>query len=163
MPPAPISVTRRCALHQVDHLAELGVAADQFGNRRGQVRRRQATAASGRRGRGRVDLAGELVAAPGYGAHQVAVAGERLAQRRDLHLQVVLFDDPAGPDAAHQLVLAQDRAARVDQRDEHVEGAPAQLERDAVCEQFAALPQQPETAELDDRRRIGTLIHGQRL
>jgi hypothetical protein len=46
---------------------------------------------------------------------------------------------------------------------EDVESAPAQLERDAICKQFSALPQQPVTTEVDDRSGIGTLIQGERL
>jgi hypothetical protein len=48
-----------------------------------------------------VDLAGELVTAPGDRADQVALRPEGLAQHRNLGLQVVLLDDPTGPDASH--------------------------------------------------------------
>jgi len=51
----------------------------------------------------------------------------------------------------------------LDQRHEHVESAPAELKRPAVGENRAALRQDPETAELEARRRFGYGIHGWRL
>jgi len=43
------------------------------------------------------------------------------------HLQVVFLDDQAGPDQIEQLVLAHDPVAAFDQREQHIEGAGAQL------------------------------------
>ena len=48
---------------------------------------------------------------------------------------------------------------RVDQRQECVEGAPAEFYRPAVDENLAAMRQHPETAELDARRRFGYGAH----
>jgi hypothetical protein len=39
------------------------------------------------------------------------------------------------------------------------EGASAELDRQAVGEQLAAVRQHYETPELDDRRRFGRMIH----
>jgi hypothetical protein len=44
-------------------------------------------------------------------------------------LQIVLVDDPIGPDARHQRVFVDDRTARLDQRHQYVEGAAAELDR----------------------------------
>ena len=44
-----------------------------------------------------------------------------------------------------------------------IEGAPAELYRPAVDENFAAMRQDPETAELDARRRFRDGIHDDRL
>jgi hypothetical protein len=69
------------------------------------------------------------------------------------------LDDPVGPHARHQRVLGDDGSARLDQRHQHVEGAPAELDRPAVGEQLAAMRQHPETAERDARRWLGGGIH----
>lgn len=53
-------------------------------------------------------VAQEAIAATGYGDDPSLLArfvGEGLAQRRDLHLDVVLLDHDAGPYALHELVL----------------------------------------------------------
>ncbi|HEV7995173.1 MAG TPA: hypothetical protein VGP52_02825 [Stellaceae bacterium] len=144
---------------------DFGIPADQLGNRLRQVRRRQ-----GRRGhpgagalvrarRQDADLAGELVAASGDRADQLALRPKGGAQRRDMRLQIVFFDDPVGPDAAHQHVFADDRSAGFDQSCQHVEGAPADLDRAAVGKQFAAVRRKPEPTELDDCRTLGAGHH----
>jgi hypothetical protein len=62
-----------------------------------------------------------------------------------------------GQDAADQLVFTDDGPVGFDQHHEHIESKPA------VGENFAALRQDPETAELEARRRLGYGIHGRRL
>jgi hypothetical protein len=52
-----------------------------------------------------------------------------------------------------------DRAACLDQRHQHIEGAPAKLDRLALGEDLAAVRQHPETSERDARRRIGGGTH----
>ena len=64
------------------------------------------------------------------------------------------------PGAADQLVLANDLPVSLDQRHQHVVGPAAELYRPVVGENFAAMRQDPETAELDARRRFGHGIHG---
>jgi len=91
------------------------------------------------------------------------VVRQRYAQRLDLGAQITLFDDPAGPSAADQLVLADDCSVRLDQCHQHVEGAPAELYRPAVGKNFAAMRQDPEAADLDARRCFGHGIHKARL
>jgi hypothetical protein len=104
-------------------------------------------------------LGGELIAATGDRTDQVGV-GQSYAERPDLGAQIALFDDPTRPGAADQLVFADDGPVGLDQRHKHVEGAPAELYRPTVGKNFAAMRQDPETAELDARRRFGHGIHG---
>jgi hypothetical protein len=47
---------------------------------------------------------------------------------------------------------------RIDQRDQHIEGAP-ELDRQAVGGQLAAMRQHPETTERDARRCFGEMSH----
>src|SRR6516165_6963041 len=101
----------------------------------------------------------ELIAAAGDRADQVWVS-QSCTEGRDLGAQIAFFDDPAGPDTADQLVLADNGTAGLDQRQEHIKGASAEFYRPAVGEDFAAMRQDPETAELDARRRFGHGIHG---
>jgi hypothetical protein len=79
-----------------------------------------------------------LIAAPGDRADQPTLRSERLAQRHDMGLQIILLSDAVGPHALHQRVFAYDRAARLEQRYQYIEGACAELERLAVGEQLAA-------------------------
>jgi hypothetical protein len=76
-----------------------------------------------------------------------------------LGTKIALFDDPARPDAADQLVLPDHHSVRLDQRHQQIKGAAAESYRPAVGENFAAMRQDPETAELDARRRFGQGIH----
>ena len=48
---------------------------------------------------------------------------EQLAQRADLHLQVVLLDHHARPHQVEQLGLGDEPVAPLDQRQQHIEGA----------------------------------------
>jgi len=50
---------------------------------------------------------------------------------------------PASPDAAHQLVLADDRPRRLDQRHQQIESASAEFDRPAIREKFAAMRHDP--------------------
>jgi len=62
---------------------------------------------------------------------------------------------------ADQLVLADDHPVGLDQCHQHVEGPSAEFYRPAIGKNFTAMRQDPETAELDARRRFGHGIHGQ--
>jgi hypothetical protein len=104
------------------------------------------------------NLACELVTATRDRADQVWFP-QGQAERPDLGPQIAFFDDPARPDPADEVVFADDGSVGPDQRHEYVEGAPAELNRPAVGENFAAMRQDPETAELDARRRFGHGIH----
>ena len=78
-------------------------------------------------------------------------------------LQPVFLDDPARPDPAQQLVLADHSPWRLDQRQQQVEGASAEPYRPAFGEQLAAMRQDAEVAKFDDRRRVRQANHGWQL
>jgi len=77
---------------------------------------------------------GELIAAPRNGRDRGR--SEQLAQRADLHLQVVLLDHHAGPHDFEQLVLGHQPIAPLVQRLQHVERARAELGRPAIDPQL---------------------------
>jgi hypothetical protein len=78
-------------------------------------------------------------------------------------VQIIRVDDPARPDAADQLVFADDGPVGLDQHHDDIESTPAELHRPAVGENFATLRQDPKTTELEARRRFGHGTHGRRL
>jgi hypothetical protein len=63
----------------------------------------------------------------------------RGAQGCNLGCQTIFFDDAARPHTRHQRVFADDGSVRFDQRYQHVEGAPAELDGPAVGEHLAAV------------------------
>jgi hypothetical protein len=158
---------------EAQDLLDLDVAADQLGNRPRQVRRwagrggnlldRPCNRLRMRAHRDCADLPSELVAASGKRADQVAIRSEGVAQGRDLDLQAVLLDDPVRPDTVHQRVFADDSPLPLDKRHQHIKAAPAKVDRLTVGEELAAMRHDPETAELDDRRRFYREIHSRGL
>jgi len=104
-----------------------------------------------------------LIAAPGDCADERALRPEGGAQGCNLGCQTIFLDDPARPHAGHQRLFADDGSARFDQRHQHIEGAPAELDRPAVGKQLAAVWQHSETTECQPQRRIGGGIHRMRL
>src|SRR5262245_43606639 len=111
---------------------------------------------------GHTDVARELIAAPSDGADDPPIGAEDLPQHRDLNLEVVLLDDAVGPDPTHELVLAQDRPAPLDQDQEGVERASAKLDGTTIDEELAAVRNDPEAAEFEGLRRIRHPAHGDR-
>jgi hypothetical protein len=154
---------------QAQDLAQLIVPANQLGNRLRQICWRQRRCGQRRRHscasalvwarRQNAGFAGELVAAPGDGADQIPLCAKGSAQCRDLGLQAVFLDDAVWPHPRHQRVLGDNPAARLDQRHQDVEGAPAELDRPAVGEQLAAVRRYPETSEREARRCFGSAFH----
>ena len=65
------------------------------------------------------------------------------------HCAIVLFYHRVGPDAAQELVFADERAARLDQDHQYIEGTAAKLDGEPIGAELAAVRQQPEPAELD--------------
>ncbi len=128
--------------NQVHGVSELGLPADQLRNGLGKVRRRREHRRGGR-GRRRADLARELIATPGHCPDEVAIGAEDLSQCGNLRLEDVLLDDPVGPHAADEVVLAEDRAVSVDEGHQRVERPPAQLDRPAIDQQLAAVAGRP--------------------
>ena len=112
--------------------------------------------------RDRADLPGKLVASSGDRADQAALRSEGVAQGRDLEVQTVLLDNPVRPDSFHERIFGDDSPLPLDQRHQHIKGATAEVDRSTVGEEFAATRHDPETAELDDRRRFGRKIHCRR-
>jgi hypothetical protein len=156
--------------HEVRHLGERGLPADQFGYALGEVgcRTGRGRNGQGRRNLSRADaspelanLAGELVASPGNRLDQLAAPPQGPSQRPNLVLQPVFLDDPARPDPAQQLVLADYSPRRLKQRQQQVERASAEPYRLAFSEQLAAMRQDAEVAKFDDRRRIRQANHDQ--
>lgn len=81
------------------------------------------------RGLRKRDRRHEAIPSPGDGS-QVPVAAtsvtERSTQRGDLNLEIALLDEGMGPDAGHEVALADQLAGALDQRDQDVQGAAAQ-------------------------------------
>ena len=77
----------------------------------------------------------EAVAEARHGAD--GARPEQLAQRGDLHREVVLLHHPAGPHTLQQLFLAHHAVALFDQAHQHVEGARTQRHRLAVRQDLA--------------------------
>src|SRR5262249_53540128 len=76
---------------------------------------------------------------------------QRAAQRRDAVVQVVLFDDGIGPDAAHQLVFRQQPAGVFDQKSQRVEHLRAQSHCLAGAQKTSLAHVEAEVAEFIDR------------
>ncbi len=140
---------------------ELRIASDQFGNRPWKIchhRQRSACVA-----RTLADFAGELIAPTHHGVDEPLLPPEYPAQRGNLYLQVVVFHDPARPGAADKFLLTENGAARLDQRDEQVEGAAAEIHFRTVGEKFTAQRKDRETTELEARGFSGLQSHGMRI
>src|SRR5215471_14019728 len=158
-------------VYEADHLCYLDLSPDHIRCLGREVRRR----AWRRNVRGRswlrplamvseawTNLGSELVAATDDGPNEVVVR-ESPAQCFYLGLEIVVLNNPAWPDPAHQLVFADDGPVGLDQHDENIESTPAEFHRLTVGEHFAALRQDPETTEFEARRRFGCGMHGRRL
>jgi hypothetical protein len=162
------SSSRVLAQQRLDR-REIRRAAVQREQARGQIRAR----ARRRRGRcfdgcrpgvgrgawhggfGALDRQREPVAASGNGRERILP--QQLAQRRDLHLQVVLFHHQAGPDEREQLVLGDQPAGAVDEHGQQVERPRAERDRLPVGEQPPFLELQLEAVEA---ARRALRVHG---
>ena len=104
--------------------------------RRGQVIRRDGD----RRGRRKQPLHGrdELVAASGNVddvAGTVAAVAESLPQHRKMDAEVAFLDEGVGPDLPDQLVLDDQFAPRLDQRDQEIERPAAKPDRPVILKE----------------------------
>ena len=129
--------------------AERRLAPDQLGQVEGEIRQ------AGRRSDGCLivaDLTRELIAAPGHRPDEMAIGAQNLSEHGDLGSQVVFLDDPVRPHAAHELVLADDRAASVDEGNQRIERPTAQLDRSAIGQQLAAMAHDLEPAKFNSYR-----------
>ncbi|MFZ2069103.1 MAG: hypothetical protein WAV27_24300 [Xanthobacteraceae bacterium] len=66
-----------------------------------------------------------------------------------MDLDVVLFDNDSGPNASHQLVFADDFAARIRKHTKNIESPAAERHRDPVAGQLPLPRIQPKPAEAD--------------
>ena len=128
---------------------DFGFTTDQLRHPHRQIRARARRRANVRAGTHDVQRREQLITVSGNGSQQLAIGPQRLAHRRDLHQQIVLLHHAPRPDAGDQLVLAEDRPVGLHQRQQHVEGAAAQLDGDTVGEQLAAMRMQLEAGELE--------------
>jgi hypothetical protein len=88
----------------------------------------------------------EAITATRNGADRIGT--ERLAQRGDLHLEVVLLDDQLGPHAVHQLGLRDGAVVVLHERDQGVERARTELQRLVAGEQRARARQEAKAIEV---------------
>ncbi len=144
---------------QVRDVSELSLSADQVRHGLRKVRHPGGHSSNGR-GRRRTDLARELIAASRHRPDQIAISAKHPSEHGDLGLKVVLLDNPVGPHAAHEFVLAEDRAASVEEGHQRIERPPAQLDRLAIGQQLAAMADDLEPAKFNGRRMFGQLSHG---
>ena len=158
------SPRRRASVSDVDNAGReiryhsgLGLAPDETEDRRRKVARRSRLRCL--RG-GSTDLGDEPVAPAGHRPDQIPVLSERLAQRRDLNHQVVLFDHRIRPNAAQDLVFGDEAAACLGEDHEHIEGAAAKLDRDPIGAELPAVRQQLEPTELDSPHGLVGELHG---
>jgi hypothetical protein len=99
----------------------------------------------------RAQHAGEPVAAAEFCADNVAVGAERLAQCKDLNLQVVFRHRDARPHSAEELVFFDEQAVRFQEDQKQIKGARAEFDRNAVGEQSPLTEQHAETPEFEIR------------
>ncbi len=109
------------------HFSEFGLATDQFRQRLRKVRRPRGSRTGGR-GCRYANLTRELIAAPGHRPDEIAIGAKELSEPGDLGREVIFFDHSVRPDAAHELVFAEDRAASVEEGHQRIERPTAQLD-----------------------------------
>jgi hypothetical protein len=80
----------------------------------------------------RAQYANETVAAAEFRTDEIAVRAERLAQFRDLNLEVLFRYYDAPPHPVEKLLFCDERAVGLQQDQEEVEGARAELDRNTV-------------------------------
>src|ERR1700751_2919172 len=84
----------------------------------------------------RANRASEPVAAAEFSSDKVAVFAKSPAQRRDLNLEVRLRHDDTRPYTAKEFVFGEERPVGIQQDQEEIERARAQLYRHAVGPQL---------------------------
>ena len=152
--PGPDDRHQPVRLEECAKVGKLDLATDQCRDRGGHVARRLCRRGGRRRRHGRRRRAcfgrgrardREAIAASRY--RRDGLRPEHLAQRADLHLQVVFLDDDAGPDHVQQLGLGDEAIAAFDQCMQNVEGTRAQRHGLPVDEQLAGGRTELEAAE----------------
>jgi hypothetical protein len=69
---------------------------------------------------------------------EIAVCPKRFAQHRDLKPDVLFRHDDARPHPAHELLFSDKRAVGIQQGQQEIEGARAELDGNAVGEQLSS-------------------------
>ena len=86
---------------------------------------------------------------------------QNLAQRRDMHLQGVLFDNHFGPNALEQFVLSDQMPAAFNQRDQQIEGTRADAHWRAGCQQTSFVGLELESSKPITDRCVRSSHRGQ--
>jgi len=81
------------------------------------------------------DLENELI--PASRNSDDGISAEQLTKRRNLHLQIVLFNYHTGPCDIHQLVFGDHPVTVLNQREENIERAPAEGDWTVMAKQRA--------------------------
>ncbi len=152
-------------LDQPHDIRQFGLASDQGGHRLrdigpapGVIRRRRGLAHRLRY----IRLSNESVPAAGVGADHLPILAQRLAQDRDLRMQLVFAHRLARPDAAQNRILGNQIAAGFDQHHQQIECAIGDLDGAAIDQDLAPVRQHFEATDLDLSRRLGILCHRRR-
>src|SRR5471032_493497 len=90
-----------------------------------------------RRGLSHGEIPDELVAPSCDSQYGRAIVAQSAAQRRDLPLKRVLFDDTVSPNPLHDPIFAQDRTAGFDQGDQKIKRPVANIDLPAVMQHLA--------------------------
>jgi hypothetical protein len=145
----------RAASQHAAQLAQLSLATDELRALLGQAVRDRGRRCRGSRYRVvRVEHRGEPIPSPRNRCHRLRP--QHLAQRRDLHLEVVFLNDQTRPDQIEQFVLADVPMAPFDQRHQYIESASAQLGGHPADEQLSRLGLHLEASE-----SYGVAAHGE--
>jgi hypothetical protein len=88
------------------------------------------------------------------------IDAKHLSEPVDLGRQAIFLDDLVRPHATHELVFAEDPAARVDEGDQGIERPTAQLDRSAIGQQLAAMADDPEPTKVNRYGIFGLPSHG---
>jgi len=97
----------------------------------------------------RGEHASEPVAAPAFGADEIALRAECFAQIRDLNLEVVFRHNNVRPHPSEKFLFCDERAVGLQQDQKEVEGASAKFDRNTVGEQPPPAQQYAATSEFE--------------
>ncbi|EDT39701.1 hypothetical protein BamMEX5DRAFT_4509 [Burkholderia ambifaria MEX-5] len=97
-------------------------------------------------------FADEPIAAPRHRDDQIPVLAQRLAQRRDMHLQVVFLHECVRPHALHDLVFRDQRAICLNQEFENFECTAADAQQFAVRANFTSVEKNVKRSNADHGR-----------
>jgi hypothetical protein len=89
----------------------------------------------------------------------MTISSKHFSEHGDLGRQVVFFDDPVWPHAAQELVLAEDRAASLDEGHQRIERPPAQLDPAPIGQKLATMAHDLESAKFNGYGIFGRATH----